>query len=299
MSESVHQQLKHYFPGETFREDLIEAGIEEGDILVTKDKILPYLQSSLLDEKVLEVELDGMPRIYFSRVEDDPPDMIEEEIDGAINLVEPEYTPGDYLKNGLHLHILPLEPGLGNLHLRHSRFIVLRVFTASYAVEICTSYIEMTKVRDIPILKVTFPTLARIVRSSREFRAKVPDEMDLVVNVGMEDNLDDLNTGIVNISVRGLSFSVTKKEQQLFSEDNIHPIKIYLNDELLIQVEGTIRHLSKLRKNDGIEYICGVQLDLATKTIASVIESIVATVQRAHLKEIADKSDATGLDLIA
>ena len=58
-------------------------------------------------------------------------------------------------------------------------------------------------------------------------------------------------------------------------------------------------HISRVRKKGGIEYVCGVEFDLKTRTLATAIESIVASVQRAHLKDLAEKSDASGIDLIA
>ena len=64
-------------------------------------------------------------------------------------------------------------------------------------------------------------------------------------------------------------------------------------------LDGTVRHLSKVRKKGGIEYVCGVEFDLATRTLAAVVESLVASVQRAHLKDLAEKSDASGINLIA
>ena len=75
--------------------------------------------------------------------------------------------------------------------------------------------------------------------------------------------------------------------------------KLYLEDELLICLDGTVRHLSKIRKQNGIEHICGVKFALSSRTSNAVVESVVARVQRAHLKELAEKSKATGIDLIA
>ncbi len=56
-----------------------------------------------------------------------------------------------------HIVTLPLEPGLGNLHLRYSRDIILRMFTNTYAVEMATTFEDLTKVEDIPVLRLAFP----------------------------------------------------------------------------------------------------------------------------------------------
>ncbi|MGB3223435.1 MAG: hypothetical protein WBB23_11600, partial [Desulforhopalus sp.] len=295
--------LRHFFPGQNFPEQEIEEGLEKGEIFTDKQKILPFLQTALFDEKVLEVELDGKPRIYFSRILDDLPDHaedIEDEEDEIETLSdEDEYSPGDYLTKLNHIVTLPLEPGLGNLHLRYSRFIVLRMFTNTYAVEMGTTFEDLTNVGEIPVLKLSFPELAKISRNTREFRAKVPEVMDFTVLIKMGKKLPTLTTTPLDISVKGMSFSMTQDEQKLFLPDAVHSLQLHLNDELVAGIDGTVKKLSKVRKKDGIEYICEVEFDLITPTLAAVIETTVASVQRAHLKDIAEKSDASGIKLIA
>ena len=211
----------------------------------------------------------------------------------------PEYSQGDYLKTMSHIVTLPLEPGLGSLQLRYSRFIVLRMFTNTYAVELCTSFETITKVDDLPVLRLSFPKLARIVRNAREFRAKVPDVMDFIVNIEMDENLPSITTTPLDISLKGMSISVTQDDQKMFHLEAVHPIKLYLNDELVVVLDGKVKHLSKVRKKGGIEYVCGIEFDLITPILAAVVETTVATVQRAHLKDLAEKSDASGINLIA
>lgn len=86
---------------------------------------------------------------------------------------------------------------------------------------------------------------------------------------------------------------------KMFAMETRHTLKFYVNDELQAALDGTFRHLSKVRKKGGIEYVCGVEFDLATRTLAAVVESLVASVQRAHLKDLVEKSDASGINLIA
>ncbi len=299
MSNDVKQKLHLFFPGQTFPDEDIEEGLERGEILVERSKILPLLQTALFDEKVLEIELDGRPRVYFSRLKDDLPDYSEEEQEDDTIPDEPEYNQGDYLKAMSYLVTLPLEPGLGNMHLRHSRFIVLRMFTNTYAVELATTFENLAKAGDLPVLRLSFPTLARIVRNAREFRAKVPESMDFSVVVNVNKKLPALTTIPIDISIKGMCFSMTQEEQKLFLMDTVHSLKLFVNDELVTSLDGTIKHLSKVRKKGGIEYICGVEFDLVTPTLAALIETTVATVQRTHIKDLAEKSDASGIDLIA
>ncbi len=127
-----------------------------------------------------------------------------------------EYNQGDYLTAMSHIVTLPLEPGLGSLHLRQSRFIVLRMFTKNFAVEMATTFEELTKVGDLPVLRLSFPTLARIIHNARQFRAKVPESLDFVVSIELDEELPDLDTTAIDISIKGMAFSVSKDEQKMF-----------------------------------------------------------------------------------
>lgn len=288
MTDDIKKRLYQFFPGQTFPASELELALEKGDILTTKEAILPFLQTALFDEKVLEIELDSLPRTYFSRLKDDLPDVTED-----------EYNQGDYLTVMSHIFTLPLEPGLGNLHLRHSRSIVLRMFTNTYAVELATTFEELATVGDLPVLKLAYPTLARKVYNAREFRAKVPESLNFVVTIELDEDASELETVPVDISIKGMAFSVSKDEQKMFTMGRTLTLKLYVKDELQVMLDGTVRHLSKVRKKGGIEYVCGVEFDLATRTLAAVVESLVASVQRAHLKDLAEKSDASGINLIA
>lgn len=300
MTEKIHEQLLQFFPEETFVLEEIEEGISKGEILTDADEILPYLQTALLDDKVLELELDGLPRVYFTRMKDDIPDMVEEEDeDGQIVMVEADYSEAEYLQEMTHLVTLPVEPGVGNIHLRHSQNIVLRMFTNTFGVEMCTSYDAHIKIRELPVLRLHYPSLARIVQNAREFRAKVPEEMDFIADIEIDEESPIINGVAVDISVKGIAFAINKDERDLFVPEETYPIKLYIDDELLVNLSGRVVHLSKVRKKSSIEYICGIQFDLETKTLAAAIESVVASVQRAHLKELRNKSDESGIDLIA
>jgi len=295
MTEDIKRKLHHFFPGEKYSPDRLAEDLATGDLLNSKEAILPYLQTALLDEKVIEVQLDGMPMVYFSRLKDDVP-AEEEENEG--DDPQPEPTEGSYLTALHHLITLPLEPGLGNLHLRYSRAIILRMFTNKFAVEMATTFEDLVTVDDIPVLRLAFPELARIAHNVREFRAKVPDGLHFIVALTAEDDSLELEARPVNISIRGMAFAASKKEQRLLKVNSLYSLKFFIDDELLLRIDATIKHLSRLRKRSGIEYICGLEFEPQTKTQTAVIESIVAMVQRAHLKELSEKSYASGIKLI-
>jgi hypothetical protein len=295
MNADINRLLQQLFGDSPPSPEEVEAALARGEILVEGNLILPYLQTALLDEKVVEVQLDGLPTVYFSRLKDHPEAVAEsgEEEDSS------ESREGGYLEALTHLIALPLEPGLGNLHLRNSRSILLRMFTNKLAVEMATSFVELTSVEEIPVLRLAFPRVARLVANAREYRAKVPDALNIVLVVSLDDeDGTEIEARPVNVSIRGLSLSVGKKEQRLFKLYQPYSLKLFVDDELLIRIDATVRHLSRLRKRNSIEYLCGFEYEFRTKTQAAVIESIVALVQRAHLKELASKAEVSGFTLI-
>ncbi|HIP83593.1 MAG TPA: hypothetical protein EYH19_08530, partial [Desulfocapsa sulfexigens] len=172
--QNIQKKLAFFFPEEaySFTRQAVEDGVASGEFMVKPSQILPYIQTALLDDKILEVELDGMTSVYFSRINDDFPDLekIENE-DGELTLIEPNYTAGDYLKLMSHIITLPIEPGMGNLHLRNSKKILIRFFTSTSAVELGTFFQDLAIVREIPVLRLAFPVVGRQVRGARAFRA--------------------------------------------------------------------------------------------------------------------------------
>ncbi|THB73161.1 MAG: PilZ domain-containing protein [Desulfobulbaceae bacterium] len=296
----IQRRMTTFFPEEIFTLSMLEEAVEAGDILYKPTEILPYLQTALFDEKIVEVEFDGLTRVYFSRVHDHLPELEESSDDeGNAILIEPQYTAGDYLKQLSHLITLPVEPGIGNVFIRNVKTIVLRIFTATYAVELGTFFQELTEIRELPVLRLDFPVIGRIVRGAREFRAKVPAEMELFALIVGKRKHKTLKTKIKDISASGMAFAIAKEQQELFRIDETRTLELLSDDMMMARVNATVRHISKIRGKKGTEYLVGIQFDLVTRAVASKIEAIVAQVQRAHLKELSDLSEQSGLDLIA
>lgn len=297
--QRVQRRMALFFSEEIYTLSMLEEAVETGDVFYKPTEILPYLQTALMDEKILEVEFDGLTRVYFSRIHDHLPELEEQQgDDGKTVLVEPEYNQGDYLKLMTHLVTLPVEPGIGNLFIRHSKNILIRLFTTTYAVELGTFFQDLISVRDLPVLRLDFPVIGRIVRGAREFRAKVPEAMKLRVMVMGKRRHKTLTTRVMDISASGMSFAITKEQQELFRLDETRTVELLLDDMMLVRVNGNVRHVSKIRGKKGTEFICGIQFDLVTRAVAAKVESVVAQVQRAHLKELSDLSEESGLDLI-
>lgn len=296
--DRIQKRLQMFFPDDTYTEEEIRDEFDAGNIFSTAASILPYLQTALLDEKLIEVQFDSHSRIYFGRLADDPPPPADP-IEGDEAVEEPEYNPGEYLSSMSHVISLPVEPGLGNMHIRYSKTIILRFFTSSYAVELGTFYQEHTKVEDQPVLKLDYPVIGRIVRGAREYTAKVPNDLDLKVRFTIKGRKKPIIDDISDISAKTFSFCFDKGIEELLAIDDTHQFQILLGGEIIIEISGTIRMLTKARKQKSIENICTIQLDLSSRALASKVESTVATVQRAHLKEMAELAEESGYDLIA
>lgn len=293
--EEIQKQLKHYFPRTIMSLNAVSEALVDGDVLVKPDEILRYLQSALLDDKTLEVEHDGLATTYFTRMIDDAPPEPELE-EGEEQPEQEEYNEGDFLLKQTHVLTLPVEPGIGNMRLKKSKTIVLRMSTSSFDVEFGTNFESQVNAGGIAVLRMAFPPIARLVHITRENRSKVIDGM--AFKAVIELNGEEVSVRPVNISISGMSLSLDKHHQRLIKESDVLPLTLSIDDEEVASLATTVRHLARIRKNTGVEYLCGVDFDMGSRASARAIESTVAAVQRAHLKELADKSDASGIKLV-
>ncbi len=295
LSEQIAHRISLFFYDVVYTRFMIDELLEDGNIFFKPEDILPYLQTALIDEKILEVELDGEPQVYFSKIHDDTPDPLQKYEDQPQRL---GYTPGDYLKEMTSLVTLPLEPGMGNYSIRYSTRVLIRFFTTGYGVELGTFFQDISEVDGIPVLQLDYPVIGRIVRGSREYRAKVPDSMDLKMKVVGKRGDSTFLTTLYNISTRGLAFSIQKDQQKHFILDESRALEILIDNITVLKLNGKVRHLSKIRGKWGTEFMCGIEADLVTREIANRLEKVVATVQRAHLRELSEKAIKSGLNLI-
>ena len=175
LRQNVQKKLSLFFPedGYSFTNQAVDDGLESGEFMVKPVSILPFLQTALLDDKILEVEMDGMTRVYFSRIYDELPELEENDEETDEQSKEAEYAPGDYLKLMNHILCLPLEPGMGNLQIRNCQRVMVRLFTSNMAIELGTFFQDLATVRGLPVLRLGFPIIGRRVKGIRAYRAKV------------------------------------------------------------------------------------------------------------------------------
>jgi hypothetical protein len=298
--ERIQRLLVEFFHQERCTSDDLQEAVRVRDLFYNPVDVLPFLQSALLDNKVLEVEIDGLTRVYFTRLYDDLPpleEMVEEE--DEVIAAEAEYAPAEYLKEMTYFLSLPLEPAKGNIAVRNAQKVIFRLFTASYTVELGTSFDRLADVRGERVLRFNFPVIGRVVRGFREFRAKVPKEMSLRANIKGLKNNEIIGAVVADISAKDIGIKITNEQQQLVKEDEIRPIEILFEGKVLVEVNVKVRHIKKIRGKAGSDYVCDLQFDLATGALARKVEVVVAQVQRAHLKKFSELSEESGLDLIA
>lgn len=297
--EDVLARLRQFFPQNEppYTMETVDAGIQVGDIFTRPEEMLPYIQTAFFDEKVVEIEVDGVQQVYFSRLYDHLPEP-DEGSEDETSSPQPEYKSGSYLQEMKHLILLPAEPGMGNLRIRNSQQVLLRFFTSRTGVELGVFFENITSVHGLPVLRLSYPVIGRLLHKARAFRAKVPVNFGLQVIVAGKNKNPDLTCQPVDISVHGMSFLIQKEEQQLFRVGETRTLQLLLNGEPYNRLYGIVRHVSKIRSKQGTEFRCGVQLELSTRAMQSSIESLVATVQRAHLQELVSKSEKHNITFI-
>lgn len=268
----------------------------QGEILSSKEDILPYLQTLFFEERLIEVQIDHTTRIFFATLWDHLPELIEEEVDGEVQFTEPEYQPGSYLKELTHINLSPLEPTSGNLKIHHSKTLTLRFYTGTTAVELDTGFLNRATIRGEHLLKLEFPEKGYFNRNRRPFRAKTPQDYELNVIVSPPGQA---STGqecrIIDLSPNGLSFDSTALTQKYANGEALH-LRMYPESADAIEVRGIVRHYAKIRTKQGNMQICGVQFDLESRKLAARLETHYANLQRVFMRSLSDKSEGQQID---
>ncbi len=299
-NQEILKNLKYFFQDESYAESDLPQALEEHKVIIDQDYIGNTLKAAMLDETVLEVRIDRLEQVFLCRVIDHPPEVDDLAISDEVGEEDEgkRYTLGDYLGNTEHLVTTPLEPGLGNFLVvpgegRQTK-LVLRIITSNQAIELGCYFAAKITVSGNKVLQLSFPFIARVLKGARELRVKIPRQMYFDVKVRREGNKRDFTTLPMDISNHGMAmvdpngkYSDLTVDEQLFLDFRV-------DDEAVVQVEGWVRHKTKIRKKDEIQYCFGVEFDLQQRRIAAAIEQLVTKTQRYHLKalfHLAEKYD--------
>ncbi len=299
--QKVTEQLDSYFPDTLLVKDSLDFKTEDGtEILVGPDKILPYLQTILFEEHLIEIQLDFTTRLFYAHLLDDLPDLLESELEGELVLEEPDYENGSYLKSCANIAITALTPGMGNVKIQTSNQVTVRFFSGTSAIEMGSSFVKRDTIRGVPVLRLSYPHIGRVNRSYRPFRVKSISTIDAVVDINTESSSKSKGNlyQVVDISAMGIAFTILNDASSFVVGEEISmEVKVPgVND---LALSGTIRHISRTRSLKGYQNICGVQFDLKTRSIAADIERLVAAIQRLQLREISNRTASlSGVRLI-
>ena len=296
--ETLLKKYHLFFPGDSYHSEDFDAAVDSGDIIIDPGKIVNLLQSALHDEAIIEVELDELTRIFFCRILDHTPELEEVETDGVVMLVEPEYTKAEYLGEQDHVVITPLEPSIGNFLISTVHRVLLRILSSKCAFELGCFFVQKIRVRGMPVLQCSFPKVVRQVKGARAYRAKIPKEMELLVHVKRQGKREPFATCPIDISVEGMLLVDPSGKYTTLQEEEKIRLELYWPKGRSLKVSARIIHVSQLRDKEGIQYCCGIQFDLATRSLARNIELLVAGVQRRRLRELSDISDEFGVDFV-
>lgn len=296
MSENdLIKTLKSFFPLDRHTDEGVIEGITSGELIVSQPAIANYLQGALHDESLLEVELANLRRIFFARVLDHPPE--EEDADDDDLFDDMPYSKGEYLDDGECVILTPLEPSEGNYLINESQRVLLRVLTAQAGIEFCCYFEEKTRIGAMPVLKLSFPEVARQVEGAREYRVKVPRELDLQLIVNKKKSSLSFTTRPMDMSVSGMCLYDPGGKNSALKADDRLSIDIIEDDTLLITVDAVVRHVTRLRDASGLQYVFGVLLNLESRTVSTEVEKLVASIQRARLRALVEIEDEYGLNL--
>lgn len=313
--EYANVELKKFFPDVEMNHVELGGKIADKTILSDSKDILPYLQSALFDEKIVEMHLDNSPDVYLATLRDYPPsDELEEIFEEADKETSDEteeesrndesvdaYRYGDYLKLCENIVSLPVEPGIGNINLRRSSRVILRMYTTSKTIELGACFHSLVEVAQVPLLSLSFPTIGRVIEEDREFRARVPKKFKLRLRVPATRKRAKFDAVLKDISPSGLGFIVPHKLVKAIPVGAVIKGMLVLDEgetKSNVGILGEIKHVTRMRTATGREYTCGLFLYFDNPTDSAKIGKIVAQVQRAHMREIMEKSDAYGVDLM-
>ena len=298
--DEILRQLNLYFPQEKYRESDVDQGMEDGVFITDATSLANKLKGTMHDESIVEVELDGLTRVFFCRVLDHPPEPEPEDRDAPRDADAPAYEKGSYLNGRDHVIVTPLEPSIGNFLIcpapQVKTRVLLRIIASRQAYEFGCYFAAKVNVGGMPVLQLTFPVVARTVENAREFRAKIPASMPFEVAVEMRGGKKKFSTVPIDISPSGMFLVDPMGRGTDLQPDESVFLEMQVPGYKAVAVEANIRHVTKLRNAKGIQYCFGVQFDLATRALASAIEGMVALVQRTHLRELAEIADQFGID---
>lgn len=277
---------------------------EEIKIIDKPTLIQELLEKALLGEENVEIQISQRTRVFFTQLLDHLPELMEiPKPSGEITYRDPPYPVCAYLKERDHLLIAPMEPSIGNAHIRSCEGLTLRFFQGVNAIEGEVAFQKVLAVRGEPAIQIGYPTQFKVYRKRRHFRADVT--MGMEVRVVLSRPGVHKETRLFDISAGGASVQIGPDEVVKFPTGEAVTVTIAPQGEAPeFEVKGFIRNhmdapvaVGKRRREK--RFLCGVQFDLMDNRTAMRIDELVAGIQREKLKRIMARTRANRPELTA
>lgn len=266
--------------------------------------ILDLLEKMLLGEENVEIQLNDRTRVFFTQFLDHLPELLEipNPTTGEITYREPPYRSCFYLRDKDHLLIAPLEPPIGNAHIRSSEGVTFRFFQGVNAVEGEVAFQKVLAVRGEPAIQIGYPANFRVYRKRRHFRADVTMGVQVMVRA-MRPGLKKEGR-LFDISAGGASFEILPEDRDKYPLGEMLTLTVLQDEDESFQVKGYIRNVYDAPVSTGgrrrvKRLLCGVQFDLPDSRTAMRIDELVAGIQREKLSRVMARQRAARAELNA
>jgi len=259
-----------------------------------------HLQTTLLADEVVELQLEDRSRTFFTRLVDQLPPL-EESIDedGSIILQEPEYLEGSYLQQQELVLVAPMEPVNGNILVRRSQKVFLRIPVGTNSLECESRFLGIQTVRDIPFIALAFPVSGIELSQRQYFRARLLTTLPSQVIVRLPNN-DFASCNLLDIGINGMAFENPWPSALLppGSPVTIQFERLSLPDSRLFTVVRNHITCRKTKDCHTVSNRCGVQFSVEDLSVARQLERLVAEIQREQLRLLRERADEAGIDLL-
>ncbi len=304
MSDTANEVNQKLYKDFFFHKEIVsqtEKAFDEDEIqmLSGKENITPYLQTALLEEHLIEVDIAHLTRDFFTLITDEDAEALDQRLKKENSGMTSSLEIGEYLKESDFFLTSPLSPGMGNVSIRHYKTAVLKYYTGTQAVELGCTLREVQSATKKPCLVFNFPKIGRVIRGFRSFRVKVLSSVDAKVSILGDDICPAFtNCQLEDLSVSGVGFLIPEDKPAL-DIGQVVRVRVDIEGCGEFSINGLIRRLVPVRNGQGMNTICGLQFDLETGAMAKTVELMVTAVQRLHLRELAEKmAGMSGVQII-
>ncbi len=283
----------------TSKSDISEL-MKECRIISDANRIQRHLQTALLEEEVVEVQMQDRSRTFFTRFVDNLPPLEEfTEEDGSVVLQEPEYQESSYLLERKLVLIAPMEPINGNALIRRSQQVFFRFPIGTNSLECESRFLGIQSVRGNPFISLAFPSSCKELSQRRYYRSKLLTKDSSRVIVHLPDKEIAACT-LLDIGINGLAF---ENPWPLARLPLGTPVSLLLEVPNFpdYRLDGVVlSHINCRKKKDchAVSCRCGVQFSVADLNVAQQLEKAVAAIQRNHLRILRERADEAGIELM-